>query len=127
MSIQFCKFQDMMFDTAGGITVSSCRNPQCPRLHDAVSELICTTCGLREEPDTQDQRAMASLMADMPDEGKLETRSLAERTKILNTYCLKCKHCDSVTKVCNGCHCAVKIPVDDYVKYTHLHCPLELW
>jgi len=127
MHIQFCKFQDVMFDTASGIMVSSCRNPQSLRLHDIASELICMTCGLREEPSAQDQRNMASLVADMPDADKLETRPPAECARILETYCLKCQHCDSVSKVCNGCDCSIKVPVDDYAKYTAFSCPLELW
>ena len=65
MTGPFCKFQDMVFDIVSGITVSACRNPQCPRLHDATSELICMPCDFREEPNAQDQRIMASLVADL--------------------------------------------------------------
>lgn len=127
MSIQFCEFQDTMFDTVRGITVSACRHPQSPMLHDGVSELICMACKLRKEPSAKSQQARAALVASIPEMNKLKTRPLAERTRILETFCLKCRHCDSVSKVCNGCDCSTKTLVDDYAKYATFHCPLELW
>jgi hypothetical protein len=122
----FCKYQENMVDDGSGITVSACRCPDAAHQHSIVSELICSACHLREEP-TAEERHLNTHMQEQRGGDILETRPLAVRTKILEDYCLKCKHCDSVDKVCMACTCNVRIPVDDYVKYAAHHCPLELW
>jgi hypothetical protein len=121
-----CKHQEMMVDNNTGISVSACRNPKATRTHEMVSELICKDCRLCEEPSVEVQHLHAE-MHELRGGNLLKIRPLAERNRILETYCLKCKHCDSVSKICGGCDCSIKPPVDDYVKYEDLHCPLELW
>ncbi len=126
MSELICKHQDRMFDTASGIIVSSCRCNKNPRLHGGVSKLICDACEFREEPDVGDQQISRSL-SEIFNIPELENRPLAERTRILETHCFKCEHCDPESRVCVACNCGVQVPVDEYAKYTDFHCALEKW
>lgn len=126
MSSLICKHQEMMVDNNSGVSVSACRNIKATRCHSIVSEMICKECRLREELDREAQHLHAH-MQEMRGGNILEQRTLAAQLRILETYCFKCKHCHSEDKICHGCHCGVRIPVDDYVKYANHHCPLELW
>lgn len=122
----FCKHQETMVDDNSGVTVSACRNSQAAHFQGIISELICKDCRLLEEPSAEDQQ-FCMHMQEQRGGDVLETRRSAERARILETYCFKCKHCDSVDRVCNACNCNIKLPADDYVKYVAHHCPLELW
>jgi hypothetical protein len=126
MSGLFCKFQENMVDNISGVTISACRCPSSSWRHGIVSELICSECRFHTCVTAEEQH-LNDHMQELRGGDVLELRSLASRTQILTNYCLKCKHCDKVDKVCNACNCAVKIPVDDYVKYVMHRCPLELW
>ena len=122
----FCTHQENMVNDSSGVSISACRCPDAANRHSIVSELICTACRLREEPTAEDLQLDRHMQEERGGD-ILETRPLATRTKILADYCLKCRHRDSVDMICNACMCNIKIPVDDYVKYTTHHCPLELW
>lgn len=126
MSELICKHQDRMFDTASGILVSTCRCDKSLRLHEGVSKLVCDACQFREEPDAGDREVSRSL-SEIFNIPELESRPLAERARILETYCFKCEHYDPEGKVCVACDCGVHVPVDEYAKYTAFHCSLEKW
>ncbi len=115
-----------MFDTVGGIVVSACRNAGCTRQHSNVSKLICDACQFREEPDEGDRQVSRSL-SEIFNIPELESRPLAERTRILETHCFKCEHYDPGAGVCVACDCGVHVPVDEYAKYADFHCSLEKW
>lgn len=126
MNSFMCGHQDMVLDSESGITVSACRNPECARCHTPVSELICGSCSFQTDPHPDAEKTFRSL-SEIFDTSGLEERPLAARLRILNTYCLKCVHCDGDTKICGACNCTGHAPIDEYIRYTKFNCPLELW
>jgi hypothetical protein len=121
-----CRHQDMMLDSESGIKISACRNQNCPRCHAPVSELICGDCSFQEEPHPDAHQTFKTL-GEIFDTTGLETRPPGMRLKILETYCLKCVHCDEDTKICGACDCTGRAPIDEYIRFTKFNCPLELW
>lgn len=92
-----------------------------------ISRLTCESCPLRIEPDEEDRQLTESLADDIYGMEEHDQRSSDEVQAILETYCFKCKHFSDKSKVCTECACQSHAPVDEYAKYKHLHCPLELW
>jgi len=81
---------------------------------------------LKKAPDAKDVQ-LRDTLEEVYGQAELEKRTPEACQEILLTYCFKCKFLDPVAKICLSCDCLSQAPIDEYVKYSKFHCPLELW
>lgn len=126
MKEKLCKFQHVFFETTHQVYTSTCINPACKHQCTPVSNLVCDECPNKLAPDIVDDGFMEAVSRE-EEVIELPQRPPERQAEILETYCLRCKKFDRFSKICDSCICNVHIPIDEFVKYEHLHCPLELW
>lgn len=127
MKKRLCKFQHTLFDVERKLHISSCTNHRCLHHCMAVSESICNDCPLKTPLEREDWQEVETLEEDVFSIPEEPQRTRQEVEHILDTYCLKCKHYNKESKVCQACGCMSPAPLDEGAKFKHIHCPLELW
>lgn len=125
MKEKTCKYQNVFYELNHQVFMSTCINPVCRHHLTPVSHLVCDECQDKFATDDTDNAIMAAICDEV--EVELPHRSEETQVNILETYCFKCSKFDHFAKICTNCSRGVHMPIDEFVKYEHLHCPLELW